>query len=268
MTDEPLDSLSEFRKTVREILKEHLGCEQRRQSDYGTYPKDLVAAGRAQDVIVKFVLFVPKPRFARSAGGVYRLGDINEMFKEFRREILENMVRFRQFESNPHHVESGGRNPGSAIRLVKIGAARQILPKVERTNIIEAEKAALKYIPTIPILTIYPPSEVQHQLVEDALKEGDVSGSFQLTVDLIGPQRGPGHDWRISVAEAPFVGGDLAIGMQRARLREQHELRLGEVGIDQCENHALEAEIPRGEPRIFPFVRHRNDIAEKLPGVA
>ena len=47
--------------------------------------------------------------------------------------------------------------------------------------------------------------------------------------------------------------------------RKQIELLLGEVRIDLRKWNHVEREIPRREPGIFPFVRHRDDVAiEKM----
>ena len=65
---------------------------------------------------------------------------------------------------------------------------------------------------------------------------------------------------RIDVAECPLVGGQLSVRMHVPFAGQQHELGLGEIGVDQCERHAMKGQIPRGVPRILPFVRHRDDV--------
>jgi hypothetical protein len=42
--------------------------------------------------------------------------------------------------------------------------------------------------------------------------------------------------------------------------KQQVKLFLGEIDIDGRECESVKGEVPRGEPWIFPFVRHRDDI--------
>ena len=49
--------------------------------------------------------------------------------------------------------------------------------------------------------------------------------------------------------------------MEDARLGDQDQLALGEMRIDQRESHAVERQIPGGEPGIFPGVGHGHDVA-------
>src|SRR6266480_1134569 len=42
---------------------------------------------------------------------------------------------------------------------------------------------------------------------------------------------------------------------------QQQKLLFCKVRIDQGKRDAMKCEVPRGEPRVFPFVRHRHDVA-------
>ena len=66
---------------------------------------------------------------------------------------------------------------------------------------------------------------------------------------------------RIDVAEVPFVGRNLAVGMHVALAEHQFELLLAEIGIDQRQGDDMEGKIPGRVPGIFPLVRHRDDVA-------
>src|SRR6266704_2183036 len=66
--------------------------------------------------------------------------------------------------------------------------------------------------------------------------------------------------WRIHVSESPFVGRKLAVGVHIPFAKEQSELFLGEVGIDLGQWDAMERQIPRSVPWIFPLVGHRDDV--------
>ncbi len=67
-------------------------------------------------------------------------------------------------------------------------------------------------------------------------------------------------DRRIDVAERPFVGRQLAVGMHVPLARHQQELFFGEVGVDERQGDAVKRQIPSRVPGILPLVRHRNDI--------
>ena len=79
---------------------------------------------------------------------------------------------------------------------------------------------------------------------------------FQRLVKVLGDNRGEVSvetDGDVLAAAGGFVGGGH---LQDAGA----ELALGEGRIDQRDRDAVEGEIPRGIPRIFPFVRHGNNI--------
>ena len=48
--------------------------------------------------------------------------------------------------------------------------------------------------------------------------------------------------------------------MQVELAEQQIELLLGEVDVDGRQGKRVERQVPGGKPRIFPLVRHRDDI--------
>ena len=81
-----------------------------------------------------------------------------------------------------------------------------------------------------------------------------------LAVDLEHAPGGPGVDRRVDVAEGPFVGRQLAVGVHVPFARKQDQLLLGELGIDQRQRDAVKGQVPGGIPGIFPLVGHRDDV--------
>ena len=85
-------------------------------------------------------------------------------------------------------------------------------------------------------------------------------------VEVAGPvdgehlERGPGVNRRVDVAEVPLVGGQCSVGVLEPLAAQQQQLAFGECRVDVCERHGVEGEIPRGEPGVLPFVRHRHDV--------
>src|SRR5213078_964656 len=112
---------------------------------------------------------------------------------------------------------------------------RQWRTAVEHTNVVQAKKAALEDIPPLRVFPIYPPGEVQHQLVENAFKEGEVAGVIRvlgatlLAVHLEHAPCRPGMDRWIHVTKSPLIGGELTIRVHIPFAREQNELTLCEL---------------------------------------
>ena len=143
---------------------------------------------------------------------------------------------------------------------------------IEDADVVETEKAALEDVAALGVLAVHPPGEVQHQLVEDALEKLEIAlVAALLSVDLKDAPRGPGVHRRVHVAERPLVGGKLPVRVHVPLAREQHELLLRELRIDERERQAVKREIPGGVPGVFPLVRHRDHVVvhEVIPiGVA
>ena len=67
-------------------------------------------------------------------------------------------------------------------------------------------------------------------------------------------------DRRIDVAERPLVRGQLPVRVHVPLAREEQELPLGELRVDQRERDAVEGEVPGREPWVLPLVGHREDV--------
>src|SRR6266581_3553495 len=71
----------------------------------------------------------------------------------------------------------------------------------------------------------------------------------------------PGMHGRIDIAKSPFIGRQLSIRMHIPFMKEQQYLLLGKIHINQAHCNAMEGQVPRCEPGIFPGIRHNNDIS-------
>ena len=99
---------------------------------------------------------------------------------------------------------------------------------------VEAEKAALEDVQALRILSVYPPGEIQQQLVEDPFEEIEITGTAILvSVILENSHRRPGVHRGIDVAERPFIGRQLAVRVHQPDSAEQFELPLGKLRVDQ-----------------------------------
>ena len=141
-----------------------------------------------------------------------------------------------------------------------MAAGGQGIAAVEDSDVVEAEKAALKNVHAVGVFAVDPPGEIQKQFVEDADEKSAVAAAVAFLVDLVDAPRGPGVDRRVYVSESPFVGRELAVGMHVPFAEDEHELLFGEIGIDQGERDAVKSQVPRGVPGIFPLVGHGDDV--------
>ena len=142
-----------------------------------------------------------------------------------------------------------------------MAAVRQRCVPVEYADIVEPEKPALEDVSALDVLAVDPPGEIEHQLVEDALEKISVAlAAAVLAVDLVDAPGRPGMHRRVDVAECPFIGRQLAIGVHVPVARQQQQLVLGEARIDQRQGDGMKGEVPGGVPRVFPLVRHRDDV--------
>ena len=72
----------------------------------------------------------------------------------------------------------------------------------------------------------------------------------QRLLGAIQEQRRKGVNRRVHVAEIPFVGGHLAVGVQVGAAQHQLHLILGKVGIHDRERQRVEGQIPCRVPRV------------------
>ena len=172
----------------------------------------------------------------------------------------------REFERDAQQVQAIHRHPARAVGLIDKAAGGQRGAAVEHTDVIEAEETTLKNISSLRVLAVDPPGEIQKQFMEDAFKKFHVTFvmlvnfTAMLAIHLEHAPRRPRVDGRIHISERPFVGRQLAVRVHEPFAREQIELALGKFRVNQRERDAVERQIPCGIPRVFPFIRHRNNV--------
>src|SRR5580704_16549530 len=150
----------------------------------------------------------------------------------------------RQFGGDFEHVQAEERHPCGSVRLLKIAAAWQRSAAVKDADVIQSEKAAFKDVLAVAILAVYPPGEVEDQLVEDGLEESDIAVAAHLSLKGVNEIGGPRMHRRIYVAEVPLIRGNLSTWMQVDCFGHQLQLLLGEIEIDQGERQRVEGEVP------------------------
>ena len=198
---------------------------------------------------------------------VHRLGDGGEVLEELQDQIDRRppaaALQDRRDADHGHRVEG---HPAGGVGLLQGAADRQVRA-VDRADVVQAEEAALEQVVAAGVLQVDPPGEVDQQLVEDPAQEVQVAAA----VDGEHLQRGPRLHRRVHVAEVPLVGGQRPVRVLEPLPADQDQLVLGERRVHVSEGHAVEGQVPGGEPGVLPLVRHGHDVEGvevAPPGVA
>src|SRR5712692_9182441 len=169
--EKPVRSGAESRQSSEHRSIEYLDGKERDQPDQRAHPRcNSLPAGEVHDVVIEFVLLVPQadPLAADIGHG---FGNIEEVLEKFGGDVFVDMVGERQLERDAHQVERIHRHPRSAVGLVDVTSARQRCVPVEYADIVEPQEPALENISALDVLAVDPPSEVEHEFVEDTLEK-------------------------------------------------------------------------------------------------
>src|SRR6266536_4848134 len=186
------------------------------------------------------------------------------MLEELRGHVFIHWIGLREFQRHGKHGEAIKSHPRSTVRLLQKSAGRQRFRAVENADVIEPEETAGEKIVAFGVFAVHPPGEVEQQLLECAFKKSAITLPAR-TSHLVNAPGGPGVDGRIHITKSKFVSRHLAVRVHVPFAQEKIELPLREMRIDFRKRNHVESEIPCCEPGIFPFVRHRDDVAvEKM----
>ena len=265
--DELPRTFAKPRQLREDVLFEDRDGGQRQEPDDRAHLEARRGAIReAQDVVEEAVLLVPHFVVA-IADPVHGAGDGQRVLEELLDELLVQRLVQRELDGDAQHLLAEEHHPGRAVRLVEVAAGGQRRRAVEHADVVEPEEAALEDVGAGAILAVDPPGEIDQQLGKGVLEELDVAAAAAaLLVEQVELHRRPRVHRRIDVAEVPLVGGQLAVRMQVVVAQHQIELLLGEVGIDHAQRNHVERQVPRGVPRVFPLVRHRDDVVVEHVG--
>ena len=61
-----------------------------------------------------------------------------------------------------------------------------------------------------------------------------------MALDLVNPPRGPGVNRWIDVSQSPLVGRQLPVRMHVPLTRQQNQLPLGKLRVDEGQGHAFQ----------------------------
>ena len=145
---------------------------QRQQSHHRTHFESRGAAiGQPEQVVIEAILFVPH---AVIPGPVHGRGNKVEMLDELEDHVLVDGILGGEFNCNLQHVLAEKRHPCRAICLFQVAAGGQWGAAVEDTDIVETEEASFEHILAEAVLPVYPPGEVQQELVESRFEKIDI----------------------------------------------------------------------------------------------
>ena len=212
-------------------------------------------------IVIKAVFLVPQ---TGTAERIHRVADADEMLEEFRGHVFVNRIGLCEFQRHGKHREAIESHPGGSVRLLEESASWERLRTIENADVIETEETAGEKIVAFGVFAVHPPGEIEQQLLECAFKKSAITLPAR-TSHLVNAPGGPGVDGRIHITKSKFVSRHLAVRVHVPFAQEKIELLLREVRIDFRKWNHVESEVPCREPGIFPFVRHRDDVAvEKM----
>src|SRR5262249_32638252 len=131
---------------------------------------------------------------------------------------------------------------------------------VEDADIVQSEEPAFEHVVAEGVFSVHPPGEIHEQLVKHALQEETIAFAAEGFLDHVDQPGGLAVDGRVDVAEVPLIGRNLAAGMEIQLVGHEPELVLREVEVDASQDYAMKRQVPGGEPRILPLVRHGKDV--------
>src|SRR5713226_10471243 len=166
------------------------------------------------------------------------------MLEEFAGDIFVSRIFFGQFQSDCQHVQAIHAHPTGAVRLLEVPSRGEWRGTVKDSNVVEAEKSALKNVCSVGILAVHPPGKIQEQLVKDFFEESTVGYTAHAPLDFVDAPGGPCMNGRIHIAKGPFIGRQLTIRMHIPFAQKKNELLLGKIRIDQSERNAVKRQVP------------------------
>ena len=188
------------------------------------------------------------------------------MLEELVRDVLVARARGRQLEGDREQIQAVHAHPARRVGLLEEPTLRQRIRAIEHTDVVEPEEASLEDVVARGVLAVDPPGEVQHQLQEHRLEKIVIRLACSLAIDLEHAERRPRVHWRVDVPEGPLVRGELPVRMHVPFTRQQNELLLREIRVDDRQGDAVEREVPCRVPGVLPLVRHAEHLAvEEVP---
>src|SRR6516225_9733505 len=137
---------------------------------------------------------------------IYSVGDVEKVLPELACEVFVSRILASQFHGDGQQVQAVHAHPARAVRLFEMAACGERRRAVEYPDVVQAQKTALEHVHALGILTVYPPGEIQHQLVKHGLQELPITLAAEPFLDLVHAPGSPRVYWRIDVSKRPLIG--------------------------------------------------------------
>src|SRR5215469_8602453 len=170
-----------------------------------------IAIWQTQNVVEEPILGVPH-LVLLLADAIHRISDPYEMLEETIGDIFIHGVILRQSKGDIKHVLAVDGHPRRAICLVEVSPFWQSRTAIKHSNIIQAEESSGEHVPSLWILAVDPPVEIQHETLKRPLQEANICPA-QVPFHVVKKQRRPCMDRGIHVTEIPLIGGNLPARM-------------------------------------------------------
>ena len=107
------------------------------------------------------------------------------MFEELAGDVLVDRIVLRQLQGDPQQVQAVHRHPAGCVGLFEMAAAGSGLLRSNTPMLSRPRKPPWKMFRPSCVLAVHPPGEIEHELVEDALRGTHVAAiAALLAVDL------------------------------------------------------------------------------------
>jgi len=170
VVNEPVQSTLEVWKLVNDFRLQSESGVQRNQTDQR--PNGHLVAPRTtpgDGIVIEAVLVIPEGLLLAVCTVLHSVGDEDEVLEKLGSNVFVSPSVLSQLQSNVQHAKTVEGHPPSGVRLLKHTTSRERIGAVEETNVVETQETTLKDVLAIKVLAVDPPSEVEEQLLEDAL---------------------------------------------------------------------------------------------------
>ena len=173
-----------------------------------------------QLVIVEPILIVPE---SCAAEAIHGIRDCDKVFKKLGSYVLICRIITREFQRNRQHCRAIKSHPCRAVCLLQITSCRQRLRAVKNTDIVQPQKPTGKQVPTIHILAIDPPCEIDQQLLKGTHQKAPVTLPSMAGHFVHTPTR-PRMNGRIDIRKCKLIRRHLPVRMHVPFTQHQQQL--------------------------------------------
>src|SRR5699024_9510990 len=103
------------------------------------------------------------------------MGNIEKVLQKFGSYAFIGIITGGQLQGYRQHIQTVHSHPAGSVRLVQLYITGQFFAAIEYADIIQSQKAALKYVSFIGIFSVNPPRKVDQQFMKNVLQEAVIT---------------------------------------------------------------------------------------------